>query len=86
MYSLDNLAQGQIDRSPRNAGKGHINPPSEGPALRCKKKRVLCGTSMLGFNRLAKALPASRSMKSSQNYNSAILAVLYRIKHVPNTL
>ncbi|CAM3531054.1 hypothetical protein PANO111632_20865 [Paracoccus nototheniae] len=25
VYSLDNLAQGQIIRSPRNAGKGHIN-------------------------------------------------------------
>ena len=33
MYSLDNLAQGQIDRSPRNAGKGHINLPSEGAGV-----------------------------------------------------
>ena len=33
MYSLDNLSQGQIDRSPRNAGKRHINLPSEGFGL-----------------------------------------------------
>lgn len=33
MYSLDNLAQGQIIPSPRNAGKGHINLPSEGASV-----------------------------------------------------
>lgn len=34
--SLDNLAQGQIIRSPRNMGKGHINLPAE--ELRCAQE------------------------------------------------
>ena len=38
MYSLDNLAQDQIIPSPRNAGKGHINLPSEGLAWRDEEK------------------------------------------------
>ncbi|WP_394228055.1 NACHT domain-containing protein [Paracoccus marcusii] len=36
MYSLDNLAQGQIDRSPRNTGKGHINLLAKLHLLRLK--------------------------------------------------
>lgn len=39
MYSLDNLAQGQIDRSPRNAGKGHINLPAEGAGVASKNEK-----------------------------------------------
>ena len=52
MYSLDNLAQGQIIRSPRNTGKGHINLPAEGLALRQEEGReAACG----GFITLKKA-------------------------------
>ena len=38
VYSLDNLAQGQIIRSPRNMGKGHINLPAEGLALHQRRR------------------------------------------------
>lgn len=47
VYSLDNLAQGQIIRSPRNTGKGHINLPAEG--LRCAQeegREAACGRSI----------------------------------------
>jgi len=44
VYSLDNLAQGQIDRSPRKAGEGHINLSSESLALRRRRGREAgCG-------------------------------------------